>query len=123
MLNHHAVVSTPKHGRGSHPTSKVIALDGRSKTKVGLQGDGEGPQFGEIFWVIERTSKAKDANLVFEPTTAKMTLNMGIVGTKKPLTDTWKEQDMPAIPLLINKQKVKKQTKLVAYQKGTEPPK
>ena len=119
MLHHHAVVGAPKHGRGSHPTGKVIALDGRSKNKVGLQGEGEGPQVGEIFWVIERTSKAKDANLVFEPATAKMTLNMAIAGTKKPRTDTWKEQDMPHIPLLINKHKVRKQTKLVAYQKGT----
>ena len=64
MATAHAVVTLPKHGRGSHPTNGSFALDGRSRNMIARIGvvDKE-EHHGSLFWVITRTSETKEVNL------------------------------------------------------------
>ena len=38
MATAHAVVGIPKHGRGAHPESLSLALDGHGKTCIAQKG-------------------------------------------------------------------------------------
>ena len=38
MASAHAVLDLPKHGRGSHPESQVLALDGRGRNLMAPKG-------------------------------------------------------------------------------------
>ena len=120
----HAVVSVPRHGPGAHPEgpSKMLALDGRSRTLVGKEGSVHGHEkSGGLFWLVGRTSDRKLANLEFESIHFKMNMEfIGVPAAKKQKVDnkpSWKSEDLPAIPILTNKVRIEKHTKLLAYQK------
>ena len=76
---------------------------------------------GPLFWVIERTSSAKDANLQPEIMTASQTIKLHMPGPakkRKLLQDTLVGEsfEMPGVPILTNPKMIPKKTKLVAFQ-------
>ena len=67
MQSLHAVVGIPKHGAGAHPDNLVMALDGRGKNKIAPKGELDPAEHhGSLFWVVGRSSKPLDCNLVLE---------------------------------------------------------
>ena len=67
MQSLHALVGIPKHGPGAHPDNLVMALDGRGKNKIAPKGELDSEEHkGSLFWLVGRTSKAVDCNLVLE---------------------------------------------------------
>ena len=118
LAAHHAVVSTPKVGRGAHPEGKSLALESRGKLKMANKGsiDDELHQ-GNLYWIVGRTSTPKQANLQFEQVGFECNVTMKIPGQKKGAQgSSWASKEMPAIPLLVNKKAIKKHTMLMVYQ-------
>ena len=70
MNSQHALVSLPKHGPGAHPDNQCLALDGRGKGLIAPAGALDADDHtGSLFWVVQRTSKASDANLTLQDVT------------------------------------------------------
>ena len=114
--SHNAVVGFPKLGRGAHPDKKVLALaiDGRSRNKMSHK---EGLQ-GCLYWLIQRTSSPKQANLVLEAVKMKMTLSLTLPTCKKETKDEWGQTEMPSVPVIFNKEPIKARTRLQVLDKG-----
>ena len=121
MVNGHAIVSVPKHGKGAHPDNKTLALDGRGRSKLAAKGsiDDEDHE-GSLYWIIGRTSKPKEVNLQSEQVSCDINIAMTLPSEKKALTKTWASADMPAIQILVNKKAIAKHTMLLAFQNAKE---
>ncbi len=62
-----AVVGIPKHGRGAHPDSSSLALDGRTRTTIAKEGSIDSSEHsGSIYWLVARTSDPSIANMTLE---------------------------------------------------------
>ena len=120
MANLHAVVTLPKHGRGSHPSNQSLALDGRNRHLLAAEGSLDGEEHrGSLFWVVTRTPDLKKANLDFENLTWEQTSKVGqpTEGSKKRkiLQTDWTCGELPAFPTILNKKAVPKNTQLFVY--------
>ena len=71
-----------------------------------------------MYWLIERASSPKQANLIIEQADAKMTLALTLPGSKKAINDEWGQAEMPVVPVLTNKQAIKAHTKLQVFRKA-----
>ena len=109
MAAGHAVVTTPKQGRGAHPENKSLALDARGRTKMANKGSiDDEPHQGNLYWIVGRTSTPKQANLQFEQVGFECFVTMKIPGQKKDKQGSaWASKEMPAIPILMNKKAIK----------------
>ena len=118
MATAHAVVTIPKHGRGSHPTNGSLALDGRSRSLIARSGvvDKE-EHHGSLFWVITRTSETKEANLDLDNITWSHNIKMSLPAPKKRKAEVieWEPSELPSFPILVNKKAIQKKTKLCVY--------
>ena len=119
MASAHVVVALPEHGRGAHPGNLSLALDGRGKNLVALKGLLSTEEHkGSLFWIVQRTSKASDANLVFENVTFETQVCVSLPTTKKRKVEAslWGPEELPGIPILINKGSLKKHIQLFCFQ-------
>ena len=112
-----APICIPKHGPGRHPEKKDLAFDGRSRTQMSKIGsvDAEGHK-GNLFWLVGRTSDKKEANMEFDQVAFDLTLNFALPNKKRKLTASCGSSDLPAIPVLTNRNSIKAHTRL-AYIK------
>ena len=101
---------------GAHPDKKVLALaiDSRSRNKMSHRESLKGC----LYWLIERTSSPKQANLVLEAVKMKMTLSLTLPTCKKETKDEWGQTDMPSVPVIFNKEPIKARTRLQVLDKG-----
>ena len=67
--------------------------------------------------MISRTSKASEANMSLESATFEQTLKVTLPATKKRKTTNlaWESSEMPAVPILVNKTKIKKDMQLLMF--------
>ena len=119
MASAHAVVGLPKHGRGAHPDNLSLAFDGRGRNLVApseLLSTEE--HKGSLFWIVQRTSKASDANLVFENVTFETQVIVRLPAPKKRKIEAslWGPEELPSIPTLVNKGSLKKHIQLFCSQ-------
>ena len=114
----HAVVTIPKHGRGAHPENLSLAIDGRSRNIMATKGaiDAE-EHVGSLYWVVTRTSNAKDVNLDQDNVTWEHSIKVNLPAPKKRKTETvhWEPSELPSFPLLVNKKAIKKHTMLCVF--------
>ena len=98
------------------PDNKLFALDGRGKTHLS-QADPHNhvpKTTGSLFWAIERTSTAKDANLSLAWTSVQIPeVNINVPGEKVARKSFGKDK-FPSIPILRNTRAVPANTRLVA---------
>ena len=87
MATAHAVVTTPKHGPGAHPTNGSLALDGRSRNLIARSGvvDKE-EHHGSLFWVITGTGETKEVNLELDNITWSQNIKMSLPAPKRRKT-------------------------------------
>ena len=112
-------IGLPKVGRGAHPESQALALDARGKTQVAKKGvidDHE--HHGNLFWLVQRTSEASLANMSLESVSAEHELTLHMPFKKKKVDVHWSQQEMPTIPILVNKKAIKEHTQLFVYVPG-----
>ena len=84
MQSLHAVVGIPKHGAGAHPDNLVMALDGRGKNKIAPKGELDPAEHhGSLFWVVGRSSKPLDCNLVLEDICFEVRMSASLPTPKK----------------------------------------
>ena len=88
MIGGHAIVGVTKNGEGAHPNNKTLALDGRGRSKMAATGsiDDEVHE-GNLYWIIGRTSKPKEANLQLEQVSCNMNMSMTLPSEKRPSAD------------------------------------
>ena len=128
MASLHALVGLPKSGPGAHPDNQVLALDGRGKNKMAHKGElDEEEHHGSLFWVVGRTSKAVNANLVLEVIPFEAQIQMSLPAPKRRKTETcaWDSSMMPTVPILLNKTKINQNIQLLVFQpekKQVKPP-
>ena len=120
MANLHAVVTLPKHGRGSHPSNQSLALDGRNRHLLAAEGSlDEEEHRGSLFWVVTRTPDLKKANLDFENLTWEQTNKVGQpteAGKKRKILQAdWTCGELPAFPTILNKKAIPKNTQLFVF--------
>ena len=118
MAAGHAVLDLPKNGRGSHPENQVLALDGRGRNLMAPKGMCDNDEHhGSLFWMLARTSKVTEANMVLENVTFEQTLKVTMPALKKRKTTsiTWEREEMPSVPILVNKAKIKKDKQLLTF--------
>ena len=106
MATAHAVVTLPMHRRGSHPENQTLALDGRSRSMMASKGSVDQEEHkGSLYWIVSRTSVAKDANLEYENCTFQQQIKVTLpASTKKKKTHVceFRPAELPTIPLLVN---------------------
>ena len=128
MAAGHAVVGLPKHGRGSHPDNTSLALDGRGKTSMAQKGSIDPDEhLGSFFWMVGRTSKGKEANLEMQSVSFESSYKVCLPTPKrrKASNVSWDTDEMPSLPIIVNKKALKKNTKLLVFlpEKKKEEPK
>ena len=126
MTSQHAVVGLPKHGPGAHPKHISLALDGRTSTVIARKSTIDDQDHkGLLFFLVGRTPKASDANLMFEQTQMEMTVGITLPTKKKRTrastiipksSSSWSSLELPSIPVLINNKDIPAHTRLLAFQ-------
>ena len=118
-----AAVGLPKHGRGSHPEHQALALDGRSRSRIAVKDTIDGLEHrGNLFWIVGRTSKAKEANMVLESSSFEQKVTIVLPDNKKrKLTSEWGSSEMPTIPILMNKKAIEAHTRLMCFVPEKKP--
>ena len=116
MYTHNASVrvQTPD---GAVPDNKLLALDGRGKTHLshGCPEQHEPVATGSLFWSVERTSKAAEANLTLHMTNVYIPeIKVTIPGLPQHTTHLKKDGGFPCVPVLRNTKALKEHTRLVA---------
>ena len=75
--------------------------------------------------MVARTSKASEANMSLENATFEQTLKVTLPAAKKRKTTnlTWEREEMPSVPILVNKAKIEKDKQLLTLlaEKKKEP--
>ena len=83
MQSLHALAGIPKHGAGAHPDNLVMALDGSDKNKIAPKGELDSSEHqGSLFWIVGRTSKAVDCNLVLEDISVETQVKVSLPAPK-----------------------------------------
>ena len=120
MASAHACVTLPKHGRGSHPENGTLALDGRSRNLLAWKGtcSNQEEQKGNLYWVVTRTSVAKEANLEFDNCSFQNQIKVTLPAAKKRKihASEWDSAELPSLPVLVNKKAITKHTRLMVFQ-------
>ena len=75
--------------------------------------------------MVARTSKVSEANMILENATFEQTLKVTLPAPKKRKTTnlTWEREEMPSVPILVNKAKIEKNKQLLTFlaEKKNEP--
>jgi len=131
-----AMIGVPLRGSGSHPEGKLLAQDGRGRNSISSPDTVEkDPQLGSVFWIIERTSTRKEANLILEPVSFSIKIDVNFDGhsgsqpSKKRkcskssehsivsnTSQEWQASETPQVLVLVNPEAIEKHTKLIALE-------
>ena len=116
MHTHNASVrvQTPQ---GSVLENRLLALDGRGKTHLshGNPEQHEPVATGSLFWAMERTSKAEEANMTLYMANVYIPeIKVTIPGTAQHTAHLKKDGGFPCVPVLKNTKALKMHTRLVA---------
>ena len=67
--------------------------------------------------MMARTSKVSEANMILDHVTFEQTLKVTLPAPKKRKTTTlaWDREEMPRVPILVNKSKIDKHMQLLTY--------
>ena len=107
--------------RGKIPANRLLALDGRNKGHLSNADEHNHVPLGtgSLFWAINRTAVKEDANLFLEfcYMTASHGCELTVCGDKRKVN--MKKGDFPGIPILVNKNIVDKNTRLLAMDDVT----
>ena len=75
--------------------------------------------------MVARTSKVSEANMILENATFEQTIKVTLPAPKKRKTTnlTWEREEMPSVPILVNKAKIDKNKQLLTFipEKKNEP--
>ena len=118
MTTAHAAVTITKRGRGAHPTSGSLALDGRSRNMIARSGAVDKEEHhGSLFWVTTGTRETKEVNLELDNITWSQNIKMNLPAPKKrkPEVIEWVPSELPSLPILLSKKAIEKHTKLCVY--------
>ena len=128
MAAGHDVVGLPMHGRGSHPDNTSLALDGRGKTSMAQKGSIDPDEhLGPFFWMGGRTYKGQEANMEMNTVPFESSYKVCLPAPKRRRVSnvSWDTDEMPSLPIIVNKKALKKDTKLLVFlpEKKKEEPK
>ena len=114
-------IGLPAHGPGKHPEGHNVALDGRTRTCIARKGliDGE-EHTGSLFWLVHRTSDATEANMSLEQTSFEMNCTIHMIKKQKHHWD-WDSEDLPKIPILMNRKTIKQHQRLALFIENKKP--
>ena len=75
--------------------------------------------------MVTRTSKPSLANMILENATFEQTIKVTLPANKKRKTTnlSWEREEMPSVPILVNKDKIEKNKQLFMFlaEKKIEP--
>jgi hypothetical protein len=112
----HAVVGLPKYGPGKHPTNDCLALDGRSRTSLAHEGSIDDTEnTGSLYWLVSRTSEHAKANMSLENVSWEQTVKLQLPLRQKKSVVAWASNDLPTIPIFVNKKKVAAHVRLANF--------
>ena len=112
----HIPVGLPRHGAGAHPDGGSLALDGRSRTSLAAEKLVDTTEHrGSLFWLVQRCSDAKSANMSLEPVAWEHKVILRLPFKKDRTSSDWEPKHLPTIPVLMHKNAVKAHELLVYY--------
>ena len=81
---------------------------------------------GSFFWMVGRTSKAKDANMELQSVTFERSYRVALPAANGPkrrkvTLENWHSTEMPTLPILVNSKALHKNTKLLVLQQEKKP--
>ena len=95
------------------PAGKTLAIDGRLHQKPPKQTEGDDSDRSfSMFWAVQRTTDAKDANLKLE--WVSVCVSIAVTLHMKRSFDTATEPGDLKLPLLVNTAKIDAHTRLIA---------
>ena len=73
---------------------------------------------GSFFWLVGRTSKGKEANMEMQTASFERSYKVTLPGPKRRKVSnvSWDPNEMPSLPIMVNKKALKKNTKLLVFQ-------
>ena len=115
-LNANCIVGLPSHGPGAHPDNGFLALDGRTRTSLAHENlvDNQAHR-GNLFWLVQRVADENLGNMVLEPSSWSCKVNLALPWQKGRAALCRKEERLPSIPVLLNKQDIKAHERLSVY--------
>ena len=112
-----AAVGLPLRGPGAHPEGSSLALDGRVRQSCAAPGSVDTVKHvGLLFYLVERTVDECEANMSLDTVTWDYTANISLPLKKSKQAVEWSAQDLPNLPILVNKKALKEHTRLVVHQ-------
>ena len=72
---------------------------------------------GSFFWLVGRTSKDKEANMEMQNVSFESSYKVALPGPKRRKVSNvnWGPNEMPSLPMIVNKKALKKGTKLLVF--------
>ena len=108
-------VGIPQHGPGKHPEGHSMALNGRTRTSIASKDlFGIAEHTGPLFWLVHRTSNITEANMSLEQTSFEMNCVLHVTKKHKHHWD-WESEDLPKIPILMNRKTIKQHQRLAMF--------
>ena len=114
-----AQVGVPVRGPGQHPEGAALALDGRYRQSIAASGSLDTSKHtGILFYIVDRSVDEQEANMSLETVNWEYSAHLQLPLKKKAKQAVeWKSQDLPNIPILVNKKSLKEHTRLFVFQK------
>ena len=96
-----------------------MTLDGRYRQSIAAPGSVDTSKHtGILFYLVDRTVDEGEANMSLDTVNWAYTVDLQLPTKKKAKREVeWKSQDLPNIPILVNKKGLKEHTRLVVFQK------
>ena len=119
MGSAHALVGLAKNGRGAHPGNQSLALDCCGRNLMAHKGDFDSEVHqGSWYWLVSRACKPSDANLTLDNVTFEFNLKLNLPAPKRRKTESQhlEPSELPSLPIMVNKGKIKKHLQLLVYQ-------
>ena len=104
-----AAVGLPVRGPGAHPEGSQLTLDGRYRQSIAAPGSVDTSKHtGILFYIVDRTVDESEANMSLDTVNWAYTVDLQLPTKKKAKREVeWKSQDLPNIPILVNKKGLK----------------
>ena len=104
-------------GPGQHPEGAALALDGRYRQSIAASGSLDTSKHtGILFYIVDRSVDEQEANMSLETVNWEYSAHLQLPLKKKAKQAVaWTSQDLPNIPILVNKKGLNEHTRLVVY--------
>ena len=109
-------VNLPLHGPGAHPAQGFLPLEGRSHGAIAAKDLVEPRELqGSLYWLVLRSSDKDKVNMEYGSFSWVVQTTLKFHWEKKGLFHDVHGEDLPKVPLLVNKRTIEAHQRLACF--------